>query len=126
MKVLFIGGTGIISSACTQLALEKGFDLFLLNRGQSVRPTPEGVNLLTADIRNHESVTKATHGMDFDVVVDWIAYTADHIQTDFKLFQGRTGQYVFISSASAYQKPPISLPVTEFTILDNPYWQYSQ
>ena len=126
MKVLFIGGTGIISSACSQLALTSGIDLYLLNRKKSMRQAPEGANLLSADIRSPETVTAAIKKMNFDAVVDWIAYTPDHIQTDFDLFYGRTAQYVFISSASAYQKPPETLPVTEATKLENPSWQYSR
>ncbi|NLG70568.1 MAG: SDR family oxidoreductase [Chloroflexi bacterium] len=126
MKVLFIGGTGIISSACSKLALEKGIDLYLLNRGQSVRPVPEGAQVLTADIRSPDTVREAIGNQTFDVVVDWVAYTPEHVQTDLDLFRGRTGQYIFISSASAYQTPPARLPVTESTVLDNPCWKYSQ
>ena len=126
MKILFIGGTGIISSACSQLAIQRGFDLYLLNRCQSTRPTPPGARVLTADIRNPQSAQAALENLDFDVVVDWVAFTPDHIQTDLDLFRNRTGQYVFISSASAYQTPPASLPVRESTLLDNPYWQYSR
>lgn len=126
MKVLFIGGTGIISSACSPLAIERGFDLYLLNRGQSSRPVPKGAKVIQGDIRDPESVRQALGDQSFDVVVNWIAYTADHVETDIELFRGRTGQYVFISSASAYQTPPVSLPVTESTPLDNPYWLYSR
>lgn len=127
MKVLFIGGTGIISSACAQLAVERGIDLTLLNRGQNTtRPAPEGAKILNGDIRDPKSAREALKGMEFDAVVNWIAFTTDHIQTDLDLFRGRTGQYVFISSASAYQTPPAHLPVTESTLLDNPYWQYSR
>jgi nucleoside-diphosphate-sugar epimerase len=126
MKVLFIGGTGIISSACSKLALEQGIDLYLLNRGQSFRPVPAGAQVLHGDIRDPQSARSALAGMNFDAVVNWIAFTTEHIETDLELFRGRTGQYVFISSASAYQKPPISMPVTESTLLDNPWWQYSR
>jgi nucleoside-diphosphate-sugar epimerase len=125
-KVLFIGGTGIISSACSPLALEKGIDLYLLNRGSSTRPAPPGAKILTGDIRDPASVRRAIGDLHFDSIVDWIAFTPEHIETDLDLFRGRTGQYVFISSASAYQTPPAALPVTESTILDNPVWEYSR
>jgi nucleoside-diphosphate-sugar epimerase len=126
VKVLFIGGTGKISSACTPLAVERGFEVFLLNRGQTDRPVPKGAKVINGDIRDIDSARKALEGHKFDVVVDWIAFTKDHIETDLELFRGRTSQYVFISSASAYQSPPVNLPVTESTPLDNPYWQYSR
>jgi nucleoside-diphosphate-sugar epimerase len=126
MRVLFIGGTGIISSACSPLAISQGIDLYLLNRSQSHRGTPSGAKVLHGDIRNPDSVKQAIGDLTFDAVVDWIAFTADHIEIDLELFRGRTGQFVFISSASAYQSPPSTLPVTESTILDNPFWQYSR
>jgi nucleoside-diphosphate-sugar epimerase len=126
MKVLFIGGTGIISSACSRLALERGIELHLLNRGQSVRPAPEGAHLLHGDIRDPRSIRAALENVSFDAVIDWIAFIPEHIEADLDLFRGRTRQYVFISSASAYQTPPASLPVTESTVLDNPFWQYSR
>ncbi len=126
MKVLFIGGTGIISSACSPLALVKGIDLYLLNRGQSARGIPAGAKVLNGDIRNPASAEAALAGHTWDVVVDWIAYTPQHIQNDLDLFAGKTGQFVFISSASAYQTPPSTLPITESTLLDNPFWEYSR
>jgi nucleoside-diphosphate-sugar epimerase len=126
MRVLFIGGTGIISSACSPLAVQSGIELFLLNRGKSHRSTPEGATVLEGDIRNPESVKAALGDMKFDAVVDWIAFTTGHIEVDIELFRGRTGQFVFISSASAYQSPPAMLPVTESTVLQNPYWEYSR
>lgn len=126
MKVLFIGGTGIISSACSRLALEQGIDLYLLNRGTSKRPAPEGAQVLHGDIRSLESARQAIGEQTFDVVVDWVAFTPEHIETDLALFRGHTSQYIFISSASAYQTPPASLPVTEATLLDNPVWEYSR
>ena len=127
MKVLFIGGTGIISSACSELAAREGIDLYLLNRGQTVdRPAPIGATVLFGDIRDRASSEAALAGHNFDAVVDWIAFTPDHVQADIDLFRSRTGQYVFISSASVYQTPPASLPVTESTLLDNPYWDYSR
>ena len=127
MKILFIGGTGIISSACSALAVERGLDLTLLNRGETTkRPVPAGARVVKGDIRNPAGVEQALAGETFDVVVDWVAYTPEHIETDLELFRGRVGQYVFISSASAYRKPPVDLPVTESTLLDNPYWEYSR
>lgn len=126
MKVLFIGGSGVISSGCTKLALERGIDLYLLNRGQSLRPIPGGAKVLTADIRNPQSAREALGKLEFDAVADFVAFTPEHIETDLELFRGRTAQYLFISSASAYQTPPALLPVTEATILDNPVWQYSR
>jgi nucleoside-diphosphate-sugar epimerase len=126
MKVLFIGGTGIISSACSRLALERGIELFLLNRGQSPRPVPAGAQVLSGDIRDPASARAALLGHSFDAVVDWVAFTPAQVEADLDLLRGRTGQYVFISSASAYQTPPSSLPVTEGTVLDNPVWLYSQ
>jgi nucleoside-diphosphate-sugar epimerase len=127
MKVLFIGGTGKISSACAQLAVARGIDLYFLNRGQTtVRPAPAGVKSLHGDIRNLASAQAALGDHKFDAVVNWIAFTTEHIETDLALFRGRTEQYVFISSASAYQKPISSLPITESTLLANPFWEYSR
>ncbi len=126
MKVLFIGGTGIISSACSELAAERGVELYVMNRGQSSRPLPEGVHLLQGDVRDRASVEAALGDATFDAVVNWVAFTPEHIETDLEVFAGRTGQYVFISSASAYQTPPLSLPITESTPLRNPFWDYSR
>jgi len=126
MKVLFIGGTGIISSACTQLALEQGIDLFLLTRGRSQRPAPAAARVLPADIRDPQAAAAALSGHTFDAVVNWVAYTPDQIEADLALFRGRARQYIFISSASAYQTPPANLPVTESTPLHNPFWAYSR
>ena len=126
MKVLFIGGTGIISSACTRLAVERGLELTLFNRGESQRAIPAGVRVLTGDIRDREAAARTLGTESFDVVVDWVAYTPEHIESDLKLFGGRTGQYIFISSASAYQTPPVNLPVSEATLLANPFWGYSR
>ncbi len=126
MKVLFIGGTGIISSASARLALDRGIDLYLLNRGQSARCVPDGAKVLTGDIRDEESVRAALGSHRFDVVVDWIVFTPEQVEADIRRFAGRAGQYVFISSASAYHKPVLSLPITESTPLHNPYWQYSR
>jgi nucleoside-diphosphate-sugar epimerase len=126
MKVLFIGGTGIISSACSELALERGIELYLLNRGQSMRQAAAGAKLLHGDIRQRESAQAALGDLSFDAVVDWVAFTPEQVQSDIELLRDRTGQYIFISSASAYQTPPRFLPVTESTPLHNPFWQYSR
>lgn len=126
MKVLFIGGTGIISSGCAARAAEDGIDLSFLCRGRSDRAVPPGVSVLHADIRDPASVRRALEGRPFDVVVDWVAFTVEHIETDLELFGGKVGQYVFISSASAYQTPPSRLPVVESSMLDNPVWAYSR
>ena len=126
MKVLFIGGTGIISSACSRRAVDVGIELFHLNRGQSRRPAPAGVKVLRGDIREEGSALQALADHSFDVVVNWVAYVPGHIEMDLKLFSGRAKQYVFISSASAYHTPPLNLPITESTPLYNPFWQYSQ
>jgi len=126
MKALFIGGTGNISSACVELALSRGIEVTLLNRGTSGRPVPNGAQVLTADIRDPQTVRAALGSRSFDVVAEFVAFNPEHIETDLELFRGRTGQYIFISSASAYQTPPAILPVTESTVLDNPYWGYSR
>lgn len=127
MKVLFIGGTGTISSACSELAISKGIDLYHLNRGKTWGKRPiEGVKTIIADIRNVEQTKKAIENHHFDAVVDWIAFEPEHIQNDIDLFSGKTNQFVFISSASIYQTPPEILPVTEDTVLDNPFWEYSR
>jgi nucleoside-diphosphate-sugar epimerase len=126
-KVLFIGGTGTISSACSALAVERGIDLHVLNRGTtSSRPLPDGATVLHGDVRDPASAREALGDHEFDAVVDWVAFTPDHVRSDLDLFRGRTGQYVFISSASAYQTPPERLPITESTPLRNPFWQYSR
>jgi nucleoside-diphosphate-sugar epimerase len=127
LKVLFIGGSGVISSACSWLAAQSGIELFVLNRGRSTtRPLPPGIRLLQADIREPVSVRDQVKDLDFDAVADWVAFTPDQVRNDIGLFAGRTGQYVFISSASAYQTPPARVPVTESTPLRNPFWQYSR
>lgn len=125
-KILFVGGTGVISSACSRLAVERGYELFLLNRGRTSRPVPEAAHLFTEDVRQRESFETALADHHFDVVVQWIGFTPDHIERDIDLLRGRVGQYIFISTASAYKTPPTSLPVTESTLLDNPFWEYSR
>jgi nucleoside-diphosphate-sugar epimerase len=97
-----------------------------LNRGKSPRPNPKHIQLIKADIRDINLVRSLIDTHTFDVVVDWIAYTPEHIKNDFELFKDRTAQYIFISSASAYQKPPAHLPIKETQPLNNPFWEYSQ
>ena len=126
MKVLFIGGTGLISTACTALAAQRGIQLYLLNRGQRSAEIPPGVTVIPGDIRHPAEVAKALHGMTFDSVVNWICFTPEQVETDLRLFAGKTGQYLFISSASVYQKPLSHYLVTESTPLANPYWDYSR
>ncbi len=126
MKVLFIGGTGIISTAVTQLAVERGIDLSLLNRGQSRKLVPNDVKVIRGDIRDRKEASRLLKLHNFDVVVNWVAYIPTHVEADIDFFRGKVGQYVFISSASAYQKPPSNYLITESTPLANPYWQYSR
>jgi nucleoside-diphosphate-sugar epimerase len=126
MKVLFIGGTGIISTASTRLASERGIELTLLRRGQHTVDLPANVRTITADIADEDAVAAALGFEIFDAVVDWIAFTPDQIERDIRLFRGRTNQFVFISSASAYQRPVGDYLITESTPLANPYWQYSR
>ncbi len=125
MKILFIGGTGVISTAVSRLAVARGLDLYHLNRGQRQANVP-GVKTIIADIHQMEGLQAALKSEQFDVVVDWIAYTPADIERDLALFRGRVKQFVFISSASAYQKPPTHYIVTESTPLHNPYWEYSR
>ena len=126
-RALFIGGTGIISTACTREAMRQGLDVTVLNRGETAhREVPAGVEVLRADVRDDDAVRAALGSREFDVVANFLGFTPDHVQQDLDLFSGRTGQYVFISSASAYQTPPARLPVTESTPLRNPYWEYSR
>jgi nucleoside-diphosphate-sugar epimerase len=109
------------------LAVERGVELYVLNRGRSAeRPLPPQARVLHGDIRDPDSVSAALQGLEFDAVVNWVAFTPEHVQSDLKLFRGRTRQYVFISSASAYQTPPARVPVVESTPLSNPFWQYSR
>jgi len=127
MRVLFIGGSGIISSACSQLAVSRGIDLYLLKRGMpGPRAIPPEATVLRGDIRDPSSVKEALGNLTFDAVVDWVAFTPSHVQADIDLFRDISGQYVFISSASAYQTPPSRVPIVESTPLRNPYWQYSR
>ncbi len=125
MKVLFIGGTGLISSACTRLAVERGVDLFLLNRGGH----PDrafGATPIVADLRDEAAVERALARHRFDAVVDWVAFTPDDIERDLRLFRERADQFVFISSASAYRKPLVDWRIREDSPLANPFWEYAR
>ncbi|HBB93149.1 MAG TPA: NAD-dependent dehydratase, partial [Bacteroidales bacterium] len=124
MKALFIGGTGNISTPVSQLAVARGVELYHLNRGMR-KPVP-GVKNLTADLTRPEQVRQVLAGHVWDVVVNWIAYTPENILRDVEVFEGKTSQYIFISSASVYQKPPVNPVITESTPLRNPVWQYSR
>lgn len=124
MKILLVGGTGTISSAVSELVIKNGDELYMLNRGN--KPIPDGAKSIVCDINDTESVTQKIAEHHFDAVADFIAFTPEHIQRDIKLFSGKCDQYIFISSASAYQKPLSNKVITEQTPLDNPYWQYSR
>ncbi|MBC8079538.1 MAG: SDR family oxidoreductase [Gorillibacterium sp.] len=126
MKALFIGGTGTISSGITKVLLEKGCELYLLNRGSRNDALPAGVNVIKADINDEDLVAKRIEGMEFDVVADFIAYEPAQLERDYRLFKGKTKQFIFISSASAYQTPLSDYRITEGTPLSNPYWEYSR
>lgn len=124
MKVLFIGGTGTISTDVVALAQQRGWEITLLNRGS--KKVPEGTRSIIADINDEEAVAKAIANENYDVVAQFIGYTAKDVQRDIRLFRNKTKQYIFISSASAYQKPLVDYHITESTPLSNPYWQYSR
>jgi nucleoside-diphosphate-sugar epimerase len=124
MKILFLGGTGIISTACAELAVARGFHVTLLNRAR--RPALPGAHQITADIADPAATAAAMDKQSWDVVVDFIAFTPAEIEQRLALFRGRTGQYIFISTASAYQKPPGHWLITESTPLANPFWDYSR
>jgi nucleoside-diphosphate-sugar epimerase len=123
---LFIGGTGNLSYDCTLRALHKGMEVFHLNRGSRPERAPIGVVSLNADVRDEAAAARALGDLRFDAVVDFIAFLPEQVDADIRLFRGRTEQYVFISSASAYRKPPVSHVITESTPLANPYWQYAR
>lgn len=126
MKALFIGGTGNISTACSKLCLDKGIELYILNRGNRIRKELEGARMITVDINKPEQVKASLKNLHFDVVVNFIAFTPREVERDIELFSGICSQYIFISSASAYQKPPTHSIITESTPLYNPFWDYSR
>ena len=127
MKILIIGGTGTISSAITRQLVAGGHELWLLNRGNRNAELPEGIKLITGDINNHEDEVVAKLGDEqFDAVCEFIGFLPSQVERDICIFAGRTRQYVFISSASAYNKPVRNYVITEGTSLANPYWEYSR
>ena len=126
MKALFIGGTGNISRACVKKALQDGWEVYLLNRGTRSNLVPEGARTIQSDIRDVQETQKRLKGLSFDVVAQFVGYVPQHIQADVEMFQGRVGQYIFISSASVYHKPALHYIITESTPLHNPFWEYSR
>ena len=126
MKVLFIGGTGIISTACVRLAVSRGFDVYVLNRGKTQTSLPQRVKFIHVDIQQEDQARAAISGQTFDVVTNFVNFLPADIERDIRLFAGKTAQYIFISSASAYQTPPLHWLVTESTPLHNPHWEYSR
>ena len=127
MKALFIGGTGTISTAITRkIAADPNWDLWLINRGNRSSVIPENVHLITADINDEQAVLDALGDTVFDVVGEFIGFTPDQVGRDYRLFKGRTRQYIYISSASAYHKPAAGYIITEGTTLSNPHWEYSR
>lgn len=126
MKVLFIGGTGTISMAITRLLAERGDELYLLNRGNRNACLPAGVKTITADINDEQDVLQKLGDMTFDCVGEFIGFVPAQLERDYRLFAGRTKQFIYISSASAYQKPLQNYLITEQTPLENPYWEYSR
>jgi nucleoside-diphosphate-sugar epimerase len=126
MRVLFIGGTGIISTACTKLAAQQGIEVTLLTRGRHEATIPPGVTVVNVDVQDTPAAARALAGASFDAVVDWTAFVPADIERDLELFSGHTRQFIFISSASAYQKPGTHYLITESTPLANPYWDYSR
>ena len=126
-KALFIGGTGTISTAIVKrLVSDPGWEVRVLNRGNRSSVLPEGVKLITADINDETDVLEKIGDETFDCVCEFIGFTVDQVERDYRLFKGKTKQYIYISSASAYHKPAASYVITEGTTLANPYWEYSR
>jgi nucleoside-diphosphate-sugar epimerase len=126
-RVLIVGGNGIISSSVSRLAVERGYEVTLLNRGRSsTRPAVDGAEVLIGDADDAASVASAVGDREFDVVANFRAFRPEQVEADVALFAPRAAQYIFISSASAYQKPISQLPIVEATPLRNPFWQYSR
>jgi len=126
MKALLIGGTGQISMAITRKLAADGWEIYLINRGSRTAELPEGVHPIVADINNEAEVLRGIEGLTFDSVCEFIGFTPDQVERDYRLFRGRTRQYIYISSASAYHKPLSSPIVNEGTTLANPWWEYSR
>jgi nucleoside-diphosphate-sugar epimerase len=126
-SVVFIGGTGTLSWWCVRSAIEAGWAVSVLNRGNSdLRPLPPQVELLRADVHDVDSASAALRGRSFDVVADFLSFTPEHLEANIQLLGDNTDQYIYVSSASAYQKPVASLPITESTPLVNPFWEYAR
>lgn len=126
-KALFIGGTGVISTAVVErLAQELNWEVWLLNRGNRKDAMPPGVHQIIADVNNEQDVAEKIKDLTFDTVCEFIGFTVRDVERDYRLFQGKTGQYMYISSASAYHKPAAGYIITEGTTLANPHWQYSR
>ena len=127
MRALFIGGTGTISMAIVKkLSEDPLWDVWLLNRGNRSKELPENIHVIKADINDEADVADKIKDVEFDVVSDFIAFTKDAVERDHRLFKNKTKQYMFISSASAYNKPAASYVITEGTTLSNPHWEYSR
>ncbi len=126
MKILFIGGTGVISTAVSKLILKTNDQLYLLNRGNKNYILPKGAMYLTGNINDEQVIKQLISDEYFDVVVNWIAYTVEDVKRDYRLFKNKTSQYIFISSASAYKKPILEYPIKENHPLGNKYWEYSK
>jgi nucleoside-diphosphate-sugar epimerase len=126
MRILFVGGTGIISTACVRLAAQRGMDIYVLNRGSTRVKMPDGVKQFSGDIHEEDKIAALLADKTFDVAANFVSYTRPDVERDIRLFKGKVGQYIFISSASAYQKPPANYLVTESTPLCNPFWEYSR
>ena len=126
MKILIIGGTGTISSAITRQLAAAGHELWLLNRGNRSNEVPEGVRQVVCDINDEAEVLRRLGSEQYDAVCEFIGYLPEQVERDLRLFRGRTRQYVYISSASAYNKPAASHVITEGTTLANPHWLYSR
>ena len=126
MKILLIGGTGTISSAITRQLAETKHEVYLLNRGNRNADIPSNIKVLVADINKEEEAKEKLEGMTFDAVCDFIGFVPSQLERDYRLFAGKTKQFLFISSASAYHKPVRDYRITEATTLANPYWEYSR
>lgn len=126
MKILLIGGTGTISGAIAKLLAQRGDDLTLLNRGNRAEDIPAGAKVICCDINNEALVAEKLAGECFDTVCQFVGYKPEHVQRDYRLFAGKTKQYIFISSTAAYQKPVVNYRMTEETAFCNPYWDYAR
>ena len=127
MKALFIGGTGTISMAISELLLKKGWELYLINRGnRNNDPRLKGAHFITVDINDEKAAAAKLEGMTFDVACDFIGFVPQQLERDYRLLKGKVHQFMYISSASAYQKPCANYVISEKTPLANPYWKYSR